>query len=505
MQRIDALRRSWPVHDRAATRRLEQRAQAALPPHTLMQRAGDAVARLVLAVAPHAERVWIAAGAGNNGGDGIAAALRLREAGKAVAVTLLGDAAQLPADAAAMHARAVAAGLAFVAAPPALGPDDVAVDALLGIGATRAPAGRFAACIDQLDALPCAVVAIDLPSGLDADTGQPHGERVVRATHTLSLLTLKPGLVTGQGRDHAGTLWIDTLGVDEGEPPQAWLAGGPTLAGAAPARRHAQHKGSFGDVHVVGGAPSMRGAALLAARAAHAAGAGRVYVSLLDDAAPGHDAERPELMFRPGWWMRPAPELAAGAVVCGCGGGAAVRDALPPLLAHAGPLVLDADALNAIAADIGLQTQLRARAARDRATVITPHPLEAARLLGTSSRQVQCDRLAAVAQLVERYACVTVLKGSGTVIGAPQAVPRINPTGSAALATAGTGDVLAGWIGGLWAQQAAASNETALQAATAGVFCHGLAADRSRQVPLRAADLIDAMTATRDGSAPLAR
>jgi hydroxyethylthiazole kinase-like uncharacterized protein yjeF len=506
MQRIDALRRPWPIHDRAATRRIEQRAQAALPPHTLIQRAGDAVARLALAVAPHAAQVWVAAGAGNNGGDGIAAALRLQQAGKAVAVTLLGEPAALPADAAAMHARALAAGIAFVAAPPPLGPDDLAIDALLGIGATRAPAGRFAACIDQLNALPCGVIAIDLPSGLNADTGQPCGERVVRAAHTLSLLTLKPGLVTGQGRDHAGSLWIDPLGIESDEPPQALLAGGQTLAGPAQARRHAQHKGSFGDVHVVGGAPTMRGAALLAARAAHAAGAGRIYVSLLDAAAAAHDAERPELMFRPAWWTRPAPEIAVGTVVCGCGGGSVVRDALPALLAHAGRLVLDADALNAVAADIGLQSQLRSRAARERATVITPHPLEAARLLGLgNSRQVQADRLGAVAALVERYACVTVLKGSGTVIGGPQALPRINPTGSAALATAGTGDVLAGWIGGVWAQHATASKETALLVATASVFCHGLAADQAHRMPLRAADLIDAMVRTRDdASASLA-
>jgi hydroxyethylthiazole kinase-like uncharacterized protein yjeF len=506
MQRIDPLRRSWPIHSRDATRAIEQRELAILPPYTLMQRAGDGVARLALAVAPQARRVWVAAGPGNNGGDGLAAAAALARAGRSVSVTLLSDPERLPADAAAMWSGAQSAGVTMVQGPPAtLAADDLAIDALLGIGASRAPSGRIAASIDDLNALPCGVLAIDLPSGLHPDTGQPFGERIVRASHTLSLLTLKPGLVTGQGRDQAGMLWLDTLGIRVDDAAQAMLAGGPALAGHAILRRHAQHKGSFGDVHVVGGARTMVGAALLAARAAHASGAGRVYVALLDEEGCGVDSERPELMFRPAWWLRPAPEIAASTVVCGCGGGPSVRDVLPPLLAHASRLVLDADALNAIGGDIALQSQLRARAARERPTVLTPHPLEAGRLLGMSSKQVQADRLAAARQLADRYACAVVLKGSGTIIAAPQGLPQINPTGSAALATAGTGDVLAGWIGGLWAQHGSTSTEVAIEVATRSVFCHGLAADRAQQMPLRAADLIAAMMRARDASAPLAR
>jgi hydroxyethylthiazole kinase-like uncharacterized protein yjeF len=240
----------------------------------------------------------------------------------------------------------------------------------------------------------------------------------------------------------------------------------------------------------------MAGAAWLAASAGLAAGAGRIYLSLLDHAAAAFDGQRPELMLRRAWWQAPPALLAASTVVCGCGGGTEVAAALPPLLSHAGRLVLDADALNAIAADSMLATLLSARAARGRPTVLTPHPLEAARLLGCSVQEIQRDRLAAAAALTARHACVVVLKGSGTVITEPGALPCINPTGNAALASAGTGDVLAGWIGGTWA--AHGQSISGLQAARASVWLHGRAADLSAArgngaSPLRAADLIDAM------------
>ena len=493
MQRIDPPSAAWPLFRAQTSRAIEHQAQAVLPGHTLMQRAGSAVTRLALAIAPHAQRVWIAAGPGNNGGDGLEAAAGLVAAGKTVHVTLQADAQRLPRDAARALARARAAGVAISTERPAdLGAQDLAIDALLGLGASRAPAGAIAELIGHLNRLPCPVLAVDLPSGLDSDTGRPLGAEVVRASHSLSLLTMKPGLFTGNGRDHAGSVWFDCLAVETPDRPDAWLSGGAVMLRTVP-RHHAHHKGSYGDVHVVGGSTGMRGAALLAARAAHAAGAGRVHVALLDDASLTHDPLRPELMFRPQWWLRSAPEIAASTVVCGCGGGTVVRGALPPLLAHATRLVLDADALNAIAADSSLQVQLRARAARGRATVLTPHPLEAGRLLDVGAAQVQADRLVAAQQLAARYACAIVLKGSGSVIAAPGAVAHINPTGGAALATAGTGDVLAGWIAGLWAQAPSASLEAAFQAATQSVFRHGLAGDRSDEIPLRAANLIDAM------------
>ncbi len=492
-------RASLPLHGVAASRAIEQRAQAALPAHTLMRRAGSALARLALAVAPHAQRVWIAAGPGNNGGDGLDAAIGLLQAGREVHVTLVGDAAALPPDAADALQRARAAGVAiFATGAPLLERHDLAIDALLGLGASRAPQGPIAAAIAELNKLACPVLAVDVPSGLDCETGQPLGDACVRAAHTLALLTLKPGLFTGHGRDLAGEVWLDDLGVTD-SAPDAWLTGADAAAAAQAPRRHAKHKGSFGDAAVVGGAPGMTGAAVLAARGAHAAGAGRVYVDLLCAGAPDFDAARPELMFRRAWWQGEPAVIAAATVVCGCGGGDAVRAALPRLLSLAPRLVLDADALNAIAADEALQTQLSRRAARSQATVLTPHPLEAARLLESNAREVQADRLRAARTLADRFGCVVLLKGSGSIVAAPGRAPAINPTGSAALASAGTGDVLAGWIGGLWAQSARA--DTAFDVAAAAAYMHGAAADVAGASPLRAADLIEAML--RGANAPI--
>ena len=492
MQRVLPSNAEWPLFDAAHTQRIEQHERTALSPHTLMARAGDAVARLALAIAPHAQRVWVAAGPGNNGGDGLEAAAHLCRASRQVVVSLLGDASALPADASEALARARAAGVQIVEGLTELrlAPHDIAIDALLGIGATRPPQGPIADAIRRLNALACPVLAVDLPSGLHAGTGQAIGDECVNATHTLALLTLKPGLFTGSGRDHAGTAWFETLGVDtSADEPEAWLSASAPARHAPPSRRHAQHKGSFGDVAVVGGAPGMAGAALLAARAAHAAGAGRVFVDLLDDTAPMPvDLQRPELMFRHGWTRNATAALAQTTVVCGCGGGDAVRAPLPRLLSLAPRLVLDADALNAVAADASLQSLLRARALRQAGTVLTPHPLEAARLLGCGTIEVQADRLLAARTLADRFQCVVVLKGSGSIVAAPAHTPRVNASGNASLASAGTGDVLAGWLGGRWAQR---SSDTAFGVAVQAVAEHGAAAHPHAQGPMRAADLIE--------------
>jgi len=472
--------RAHPLFNTAATRRIEQTAAANLPPYALMQRAGLAVARLAMALAPHARTVWIACGPGNNGGDGLEAATQLQLRGKAVVVTWLGTEASAPADSQAALARARAAEVTFADAPPtALTAQDLCIDALLGLGSSRAPAGTMATWITAMNASPAPTLAIDLPTGLQADTGnfamqsvadsgyEVNGNTTIEAQNTLCLLSLKPGLFTGHGRDTAGQVWLDDLGistVNMPSVPTAQLVGAPLPA----YRTHASHKGSYGDVAILGGAPGMAGAALLAASAALNTGAGRVFVGLLDSNSLGVHPQQPELMFR----APSALPLHALSVVCGCGGGEGVRALLPRVLLEAARLVLDADALNAIAGDTALQDQLRARAGQGLPTVLTPHPLEAARLLGCSTAHIQADRLGAAQQLADRFACVAVLKGSGTVIAAPSQLPHINPTGNGRLATAGTGDVLAGMVGARLAM-----GQYAVTAACEAVYAHGRAAD----------------------------
>ena len=251
-------------------------------------------------------------------------------------------------------------------------------------------------------------------------------------------------------------------------------------------------KTGYGDVLVLGGTTGLRGAALLAARAALAAGAGRVYVGLLNSTTAELDAARPELMLWPAARLADASAWRDKVLVVGCGGGDAIAALLHAVLAQAQRLVLDADGLNAVAADAALRRLLSARAAQGHATILTPHPLEAARLLQCSSAEIQADRLKAAQALADQFGSTVILKGSGSVIASPGSTPALNPSGSAALATAGTGDVLAGWLGGLWAQQPHAAAHALACTAT---FWHGTAGETQAAGPLRAADLVERMHA----------
>lgn len=480
MKKVDVSSQSWPLHGQSATRALEKSASANLLPHELMQRAGLAVAKLALALAPHARTIWIACGPGNNGGDGAQAALHLAAWGKRVVLTSVGDPAQAPPDAHAAWQQAARAGLLPVCLGDSglqLGRSDLCIDALLGVGANRAPEGDMARHITLLNANAAPILAIDLPSGLNADTGTcagsdaanaPSSRDWVKADWTLSLLSLKPGLFTGLGRDAAGEVWFDDLGVDASAINAMAKLYAPVHQQARP---HASHKGNYGDLAVVGGAPGMLGAAVLAATAALHGGAGRVFLCALQPIDGADLIARPELMLR----ALDAVDPARTTMVCGCGGGGTVHAALPRLLSRSVALVLDADALNAIAVDSALQTLLTRRATSTGqacSTVMTPHPLEAARLLGSSTAKVQANRLEAAQDLAQHFQCVVVLKGSGTVIAAPGQLPTINMTGNARLASAGTGDVLAGMIGARLAQ-----GQDAFKAACAAVHEHGLLAD----------------------------
>ena len=465
------------LHNVAATRAIESYWLARTPHFALMQRAGAAAARLTLAIAPHAQRIWIACGFGNNGGDGLQAAALLQQWGKSTYVSLQAQPEQLPPDAYTAWQHAVAAGVQFVENPPALSADDLCIDALLGIGATRAPSPQLQFYIAAMNAADCPTLALDIPTGLQADTGVAFND-CIQAQHTLSFLTIKPGQVTASGRDACGQIWwhgLEVLPAPDRTQASAWLQGASfaTVRPTPPTNlaHHSSHKGSFGDVCIIGGAPQMAGAAVLAGQAALHAGAGRVYVRLLH--SPPQPSPVAELMVSSA--LEGALPLSSAVVVCGCGGGDAVEQVLPQVLAQSPKLVLDADALNAVARNPTLRQAVQTRAAQAFSTVITPHPLEAARLLQCSVQEVQSNRIHAAQQLAQHLQCHVVLKGSGSVLASPHHPNvTINFTGNAHLATAGTGDVLAGCMGAMWAQHPQ-HVEAAVQAA---VLQHGWVANQ---------------------------
>jgi len=467
MQRITPFT-EWPLHGVAKTRAIETQAHSTHPTPSLMQLAGQSVAQLAMAWAPHAQRIWVACGPGNNGGDGLLAALHLHAHGKTVWLTRC-PGTHASSDVMDALKRVEKVGIPIHEQAPTEW--DLGIDALLGLGQERPPQGRLQQHLHLLRQTPVPLLCVDVPTGLQSDTGQwmasTSDPQRASALLTLSLLTLKPGLFTLQGKDACGEVWWDDLGHPAGpsHPPDAGLISPHPLGRQA----HHSHKGSHGQVSVLGGASGMTGAAILAGLAALHGGVGKVVLSLLNTSAlPCVQSQYPQLM------AIAADQITdfAHTLVCGCGGGTAIRQFLPAVLSKSAKLVLDADALNAIANDTALQTLLQRRAKAHLPTVLTPHPLEAARLLACTVAQVQSDRCAAAQQLAQRWSCVVVLKGSGTVIAAPHETPAINPTGNAKLACAGTGDVLAGLVGAAMARGLAA-----LPAANLAVFRHGWAAD----------------------------
>jgi hydroxyethylthiazole kinase-like uncharacterized protein yjeF len=453
-------------------RAIEQAAQARLAPGTLMERAGEAAFNYALALldGEAAGAVLVLAGPGNNGGDGLELAAHLARAGAEVEVLQLACQATPSFEAGRALQRARDAGVRFVDEIPAGRPWRLVVDALFGIGLARPLAGRARELAGWTVSVDCPVLALDVPSGLDADTGAVLGPNgvAVSATHTITFLGNKPGLHTGDGCDHAGEVRVDMLGADglHQESAQAVLNGPALFAERLAPRRRNSHKGSFGDVVVLGGARGMAGAAVLAARAALHGGAGRVFAAMLD---PGMalDPLQPEIMFRDAAGMDyPGRSVAAGP---GMGNADAAVHLFGKVLAARGPLVVDADALNLAAARPELHEAL---AAHGGPVVLTPHPLEAARLLGVTTPIVQADRLENARELAMRFNSVVVLKGAGSVIARPDGFVALNTSGNPGLATGGSGDVLAGFCGALLAQ-----GWPAWEAALGSVWMHGAAAD----------------------------
>ena len=446
-------------------RALEHAHAGAMPP--LMERAGCAAAQLALARFGSG-RVLICAGPGNNGGDAFVVARELARAGCAVDVLFRGDAEKLPPDARTAYQHCQHPQVKFSNDAPS---DNysLVVDGLFGIGLTRPIDGDYEKLIDRINAFSGPVFALDVPSGLDADTGSIRGI-AVRADLTATFIAAKPGLYTNDGPDHCGEVCVLDLELPSTNGPGSLLTPAEFSPALKPRHRNT-HKGSFGTLAILGGAPGMAGAAVLAGRAALKLGAGRVMVGMLERTS--FDPSQPELMLR-------SPEDAATqavAIVVGPGLGqsdAAVELMRRLALGHVAisadcPLLLDADALNLLAAHPVLAKHI---ARRQNVTVLTPHPTEAARLLGVDTASIQADRIAAALKLAKQFNACVALKGCGTVIAAPDGRWRINSTGNPGLASAGTGDVLAGFTGALLAQQV-----PAWEALCAAVHLHGMAAD----------------------------
>ena len=469
-------RDSLNLYSVAQIRAIEASALSSVGPGILMQRAGAAVARHALTLLPEINKdlhVLVAAGPGNNGGDALEAAAILAQQGITVTIVHLADETMLPADVRMALTRARQSSAVFVESLPDMS-WSLAIDGLFGIGLTRPLEGRYRELTTQLNQLSCPVLAIDVPSGLDADTGGIVGivgtdGQAVRANETLTFIANKPGLHTLHGRDSAGHVVVDDLGIEPNlfPKPIARLNTPLAFADEVRPRVHASHKGSYGDLQVIGGAEGMSGAVILAARMALMAGAGRVFAGFAGP-VPAYDSLHPELMCRHADDLRTDD----GAVVIGPGLGMSrhAHDLLGSALSYAPALVIDADGLNLIAAEPGLQSRLAQRRAP---TLLTPHPLEAARLLGTDVHAVQSDRLSSANALAQRYHATVILKGSGSIIAHPGDIPVINTTGNPALATAGSGDVLAGLCGALLAQ-----GWSVRACALAATWLHGSAADQ---------------------------
>lgn len=449
-------------------------------------------------------RIVIVAGPGNNGGDGMVIARYLQELGLSFELWIVADRARIRGDALLHLAAAERAGVTprfcdgaseeLRTRLASLSSDDVVMDALLGTGLQRSVTGGLASVIRHINASRACTIAIDLPSGLDADRGipvdAPSDPLIVQADFTVTLGFPKLGLVGSPGFLFAGEVFVADIGISAALGPRhqvcAQLLDASALARLAAPRSLVGHKGSHGHLMIVAGSSGKVGAALLATEAALHVGVGLCTLALSEDAADGSLGSRcPEAMTLP-YRLAATPdsqflEGLAGKSALAVGPGLAptmeTKALLRTLVAHCEqPLLLDAEALNQLVDD---KVLLRTRAQHGRATILTPHPGEAARLLQTTSADVQRDRVGAVQALAEQTGAVVLLKGARTLIAEPPKhnetkAPRLAvvPTGNPGMGSGGMGDVLTGMIGALLA-----AGWSVFDAACAGAYWHGLAGD----------------------------
>lgn len=443
-----------------------------IPGFTLMMRAGEAALDAAVTRYPDAKRWQVLCGGGNNAGDGYVVARIAQEWGIDVSVVALVNPADLTGDAASAYQEFADDGGVAVAWDGALDESaEFLVDALLGNGLERPVGGEYAAAVNALNQHPAPVMALDIPTGLHGDSGEILGTAVA-ADLTVTFVGLKSGLFLGDGLSRCGTVVLADLDIPascfRAQPVLMHRIDTGRMAEALAPRQRIAHKGDFGHVLVIGGGPGMPGAARLCGEAALRAGAGRVSIAT----APGHAASIasacPELMVSGIESEDELEPLLANADVIAIGPGLGRSDWAAALCrrlaADRRPAVWDADALR------GLAEQGEGANAR----IITPHPGEAAALLGITSAEVQADRLAAVAALQSRFGGTVVLKGAGSLIQSAGVPPAVCTAGNPGMATAGMGDVLTGVVAALLAQGLSAD-----EAGQFAVQAHATAGDRA--------------------------
>jgi NAD(P)H-hydrate epimerase len=465
------------VYSAAAVRAMDRRAiEGGVAGYDLMQRAGHAALAALRSHWPAARSLAIACGPGNNGGDGYVVARFARAAGFAVRLVAVHDPARLRGDAARACADFRSAGGSVERlSDSSFDGCDVVVDALLGSGLDRDVADALADAIRWINACAAPVLSLDIPSGLDADSGRPRGV-AVHAARTVAFLALKQGYFLGAAVDHVGVLGFAGLDLPDevraAEQPTMRRIDGSLLSGVLQPRKRSAHKGEHGRVVVIGG-QAMPGAARLAAEAALRTGAGLVTVLTSASHVVPIVAGCPEIIARcagPDGDGATAAGFDAAAIGPGMGVGPEAGRWLELASTSCDRLVVDADAL----------TLLAAKPRRRERWILTPHPGEAARLLGATAASVQQDRLAAAQALVARYGGTCVLKGANTLVCSTGTPPWVCDRGNPGMATAGSGDVLTGVIAALFAHSADPAH-----AAAAGVLVHAEAGDRAARHGMR--------------------
>ncbi len=444
-----------------------------VPGTTLMERAGSAAYELLCKAWPEAQTITVVCGVGNNGGDGYVLARLALQAGKTVHLLQLGETEKIKGDARTNYARFIEAGGEIKPFKTLPKETEVIVDGIFGTGLEREITGAWRQAIEAINASASPVLALDIPSGLHSDSGRILGA-AVKANATISFIGLKRGEFTGAGPEQCGQIVFNDLDLPEAlyaaEQPTARRVEWSMMTRLLGRRARGAHKGDFGHLLIMGGDHGFSGAARMAGEAALRTGAGLVSIATQPAHAALLNIARPELMCHGvADASTLAPLLQRATVMAigpGLGQGRWGRALLGAALERRLPLIVDADALN----------QLASEPTRRDNWILTPHPGEAARLLGVSVAEVQADRFTSAQALQERYGGVVVLKGAGTLIAAAEPPISVCTAGNPGMATAGMGDLLTGIIAGMAAQGLSLSD-----AATAGVCLHAAAADRAAQ------------------------